>query len=265
MFALEPEQYTRMIRLLEKNTPVELELDLQVSMPEKPVDGINVIAEIPGGKKKDEIVMVGAHLDSWHSATGATDNAAGCAVSLEVMRILKTLNLRLDRSVRLGLWTGEEQGLYGSRRYVEKHFADPVTMKLHPEHSKISGYFNLDNGTGKIRGVYLQGNDMMRPIFEEWFEPFEDLGVSTITIQDTTGTDHLSFNAVGIPGFQFIQDDAEYSIRTHHSNIDVYDHAQPADLMQASAVIASVVYHAANRDELLPRKPLPKPLPPKTK
>jgi hypothetical protein len=265
MFSLEPEQYTRMIRLLEKNTPVELELDLQVSMPEKPVDGINVIAEISGGKKKDEIVMVGAHLDSWHSATGATDNAAGCAVTLEVMRILKTLNLRLDRTVRLGLWSGEEQGLYGSRRYVEKHFADPVTMKLHPEHSKISGYFNLDNGTGKVRGVYLQGNDMMRPIFEEWFEPFEDLGVSTITIQDTTGTDHLSFNAIGIPGFQFIQDDAEYSIRTHHSNIDVYDHAQPADLMQASAVIASVVYHAANRDELLPRKPLPKPLPPKTK
>ena len=257
MFALEPEQYTRMIRLIEKKTPVELELDLQVSMPEKPVDGMNVIAEIPGGKKKDELVMIGAHLDSWHSATGATDNAAGCAVMLEVMRILKNLNLPLDRTVRLALWDGEEQALYGSRRYVEKNFADPVTMKPQPAHSKISGYFNLDNGTGKIRGVYLQGNDMMRPIFAKWFNPFEDLGVSTITIRYTSGTDHLSFDAVGIPGFQFIQDEAEYSKRTHHSNIDSYEHIQSADLMQASAVIASVVYHAANRDDLLPRKPMP--------
>jgi Zn-dependent M28 family amino/carboxypeptidase len=184
---------------------------------------------------------------------------------LDVMRILKNLNLTLDRTVRLALWDGEEQMLYGSRRYVEKNFADPVTMQVQPAHSKISGYFNLDNGTGKIRGVYLQGNDMMRPIFDEWFEPFRDLGVSTITIWDTTGTDHLSFDAVGIPGFQFIQDDIEYSNRTHHSNIDSYEHIQPADLMQASAVIASVVYHAANRDELLPRKPMPKPLPPKGK
>ncbi|MCI0416948.1 M20/M25/M40 family metallo-hydrolase [bacterium] len=264
-FALEPEQYTRMIRLVEKSIPVQLEIDLQVSTPEKPVEGMNVIAEIPGGKKKDEVVMMGAHLDSWHSGTGATDNAAGCAVVLEASRILKTLNLSMDRTVRLALWSGEEQGLYGSRGYVQKHFADPVTMKVHPEHSKLSGYFNIDNGTGKIRGVYLQGNDMMRPIFEDWFAPFEDLGVSTLTIRNTSGTDHLSFDAVGIPGFQFIQEPAEYRMRTHHSNIDLYDHAQPADLMQASAVLASVVYHAANRSELLPRKPLPKPLPPKTK
>lgn len=265
MLAMEPEQYTRMVRLIEKKIPVELEVELQVTMPDQPVDGMNVVAEIPGGKKKDEIVMLGAHLDSWHSGTGATDNAAGCAVVMEALRILKTLNLTLDRTVRLALWSGEEQALYGSRGYVKKHFADPVTMKLMPEHSKISGYFNIDNGTGKIRGVYLQGNDMMRPIFEEWFRPFKDLGVTTITIRDTSGTDHLSFDAVGIPGFQFIQDEVDYGTRTHHSSIDVYDHAQAADLMQASAVIASCVYNTANRSDLLPRKPLPKPLPPKDK
>jgi carboxypeptidase Q len=263
MLAMEPEQYTRMIRLIEKKIPVELELELQVTMPDQPVDGMNVIAEIPGGKKKDEVVMMGAHLDSWHSGTGATDNAAGCAVVIEAMRILKSLNLSMDRTVRLGLWSGEEQALYGSRGYVKKHIADPVTMKLMPEHAKLSGYFNIDNGTGKIRGVYLQGNDMMRPIFEEWFRPFKDLGVTTLTIRNTSGTDHLSFDAVGIPGFQFIQDQADYGTRTHHSSIDVYDHVQSADLMQASAVLASVVYNTANRAELLPRKPLPKPLPPK--
>jgi carboxypeptidase Q len=263
MLAMEPEQYTRMIRLIEKKIPVELEVELQVTMPDQAVDGMNVVAEIPGGKKKDEIVMMGAHLDSWHSGTGATDNAAGCAVVMEALRILKSLNLTMDRTVRLALWSGEEQALYGSRGYVKKHFADPVTMKLMPDHSKISGYFNIDNGTGKIRGVYLQGNDMMRPIFEEWFSPFKDLGVTTLTIRNTSGTDHLSFDAVGIPGFQFIQDPDDYGTRTHHSSIDVYDHAQSADLMQASAVLASIVYNTANRTELLPRKPLPKPLPPK--
>ncbi|MCI0614366.1 M20/M25/M40 family metallo-hydrolase, partial [bacterium] len=262
-FAIEPEQYTRMIRLIEKKIPVQLELELQATMPDQPVEGMNVVAEIPGGKKKDEVVMMGAHLDSWHSGTGATDNAAGCAVVMEALRILKTLNLAMDRTVRLALWSGEEQALYGSRGYVKKHFADPVTMKLLPEHSKISGYFNIDNGTGKIRGVYLQGNDMMRPIFEEWFRPFKDLGVTTLTIRNTSGTDHLSFDAVGIPGFQFIQDEVDYGTRTHHSSIDVYDHAQSADLMQASALLASVVYNTANRSELLPRKTLPKPLPPK--
>lgn len=263
MLAMEPEQYTRMIRLIEKKIPVELEVELQVTMPDQPVEGMNVVAEIPGGKKKDEIVMMGAHLDSWHSGTGATDNAAGCAVVMEALRILKSLNLTMDRTVRLALWSGEEEALYGSRGYVKKHFADPVTMKLIPEHSKISGYFNIDNGTGKIRGVYLQGNDMMRPIFESWFSPFKDLGVTTLTIRNTSGTDHLSFDAVGIPGFQFIQDPDDYGTRTHHSSIDVYDHAQSADLMQASAVLASVVYNTANRSELLPRKPLPKPLPPR--
>ena len=178
---------------------------------------------------------------------------------IEVMRVLKTLNLKMDRTVRIGLWTGEEQGLLGSQAYVKAHFGDPDTMKVTGEQAKLSGYFNLDNGTGKIRGVYLQGNDAMRPVFEKWLEPFHDLGVNTITIRDTGGTDHLSFDAVGIPGFQFVQDELDYMTVTHHSSLDTYDHAQPADLMQAAAVIASVVYDAANRPDMLPRKPLPAP------
>ena len=186
-------------------------------------------------------------------------------MAMEAMRILKTLHLPLDRTVRLALWSGEEEALYGSRAYVKEHFGDAITMSLKPEHAKFAGYFNVDNGTGKIRGVYLQGNDMMRPIFERWFDPFKDLGVTTISIRDTGGTDHLSFDSVGLPGFQFIQDDIDYETRTHHTNLDVYDHARPGDLMQASAVLASVVYNTANRAELLPRKPLPKPLPPKKK
>ena len=203
--------------------------------------------------------MVGAHFDSWHSGTGATDNGAGSAVMIEVMRILKALNLNLDRSVRIALWSGEEQGLLGSKAYVKEHFGDPKTMKLTAAHAKLSGYFNLDNGSGKVRGVYLQGNDAMRPIFAEWLAPFRDQGVSAITIRNTGGTDHLSFDAVGLPGFQFVQDPLDYMSVTHHSDMDTYDHAVAADLMQASAVIASVVYDAANRAEMLPRKPLPKP------
>lgn len=207
--------------------------------------------------------MVGGHLDSWHGGTGATDNAAGCAVAMEAMRILKALNLPIDRTVRMVLWGGEEEGLLGSKAYVKEHFADPDVMQLKPEHAKLSGYFNLDNGSGKIRGVFLQGNDMMRPIFESWFAPFRDLGAGAISIRNTGGTDHLSFNAVGLPGFQFIQDPLEYGTRTHHSNMDVLDHTQPGDLMQASAIMASFIYNAATRQEMLPRQPLPKPKPPK--
>jgi len=177
------------------------------------------------------------------------------------MRILKALNVKLDRTVRLALWGGEEQGLLGSRAYVKAHFADPETMELKPEHGKLAGYFNLDNGSGRIRGVYLQGNDAMRPLFEQWLAPFHDLGVTTVTIRDTGGTDHLSFARVGLPGFQFIQDPLDYGTLTHHTSADTYDHAVPADLMQASAVIASVVYQAANRVERLPRRVLPKALP----
>ena len=261
--SLAPEAYDRLCRLVEKKIPVKLELEMEATFDETSPGGMDVVAEIAGGAKKDELVMLGAHLDSWHSGTGATDNAAGSAVVLEAMRILKTLGLPMDRTVRLALWTGEEQGLLGSRGYVKNHFADPVTMKTLPEHAKLSGYFNIDNGTGKIRGVYLQGNDMMRPIFAAWFAPFEDMGAKTISIQNTGGTDHLPFDAVGLPGFQFIQDPLDYGTRTHHSNIDAYDHVQEGDLMQAAAILASVVYEAATRPEMLPRKPLPKPLPPK--
>ncbi len=262
--ALASEHYNRLVRLLEKKIPVKLELDVRVRIEDKEVEGFNVIADLPGGRKKDELVMIGAHLDSWHGGTGATDNAAGCAVMLEVMRILKTLDLKMDRTVRMALWDGEELGFLGSRAYVNQNFADRETMALKKDFHKLSGYFNLDNGSGKIRGVYLQGNDMMRPIFEAWLKPFEDLGVTTITIANTGGTDHIPFDAVGLPGFQFIQDPLDYSTRTHHSNMDVYERIQSSDLMQASAVIASCVYHAATRPELLPRKPLPKPQPRRT-
>jgi Zn-dependent M28 family amino/carboxypeptidase len=224
-------------------------------------DSFNVIAEIPGNARKDELVMVGGHFDSWHYGTGATDNGVGCAVAMEVMRVLKTLDLKMDRTVRMGLWGGEEQGLLGSKAYVKEHFADPTVMKPTAEHAKLSGYFNIDNGTGKLRGVYMQGNDMMRPIFESWLSPFKDLGATTITDRTTGGTDHLSFDAVGLPGFQFIQDPMDYSTRTHHSNMDVYDRIQREDLEQMAVIEAAFVYNAASRTEKLPRKPLPPPQP----
>ena len=260
---LESEDYNRLARLAEKQAAPRIEVDLETRFYDDHPDGFNVVAEIPGGAKKNEVVMLGAHLDSWHGGTGATDNAAGCAVVLEAARILKALNVRLDRTVRVALWGGEEQGLLGSRGYVKNHFADPITMKLQPEHARLSGYFNLDNGAGKIRGVYLQGNDAMRPVFEAWLQPFKDLGVEAISIRNTFGTDHKPFDAVGLPAFQFIQDPLDYETRTHHSDMDVVDRVPPGDLMQAAVVMASCVYHAANRPALLPRKPLPPPLPPK--
>ena len=263
VIVLAPEPYDRLVRLVEKKIPVKVEVDLQVRYYEDNLDGLNVIAEIPGGKKKDEVVMLGAHLDSWHAGTGATDNAAGSATVLEAFRILKALKLPMDRTVRLALWSGEEQGLLGSVGYVKTHFGDPVSMALKPEHAKFDAYFNLDNGSGKIRGVYLQGNDMVRPIFEQWLMPFRDQGASTLTIRDTGGTDHQAFDGVGLPGFQFIQDPLDYATRTHHSSLDTYDHVQAGDLMQAAAILASFVYDAAMRPDPLPRKPLPKPMPPK--
>ncbi|HUD72791.1 MAG TPA: M20/M25/M40 family metallo-hydrolase [Dongiaceae bacterium] len=262
---LASEAYNRLLRLFDRGAAPRVALDLAVRLGDKPAEPWNLIAEIPGGRQRDQVVMLGAHLDSWHGATGATDNAAGCAVVLEAMRILKALNLRLDRTVRLALWTGEEQGLLGSRAYVRAHFADPITMTLKPEHAALSGYFNLDNGSGKIRGVYLQGNDAMRPIFESWFAPFADLGVTAITIRDTGSTDHKPFDAVGLPGFQFIQDPLDYTDRTHHSDLDGVDSIRAGDLMQAAAVMAATVYDAANRAGMLPREPLPPPLPPKKK
>ena len=259
-FTLTAEDFNRIGRVLDRKVPVKLRLNLQAEYSNADADGLNILGEIPGtGAKKDEIVMVGAHFDSWHSGTGATDNGAGSAVMIEVMRILKSLNLKLDRTVRIGLWGGEEQGYYGSRAYVKEHLGDPKTMKLTAEHAKFSGYFNFDNGSGKIRGVYLQGNDAMRPLFERWLAPFHDLGVTTVSIRDTGGTDHLSFDAVGLPGFQFIQDPLDYDAITHHGTMDTYDHAVPADLMQSAAVIATLVCDAANRPDMLPRKEPPKP------
>ena len=259
--AFTPEHYNRIFRLVEKKVPMKIEVEVKTAFHRDTLDSVNVVGEIPGGSKKDEVVMIGAHLDSTEAALGATDNGAGCAVMLEVMRVLKKLDLKLDRTVRIALWGGEEQGLLGSHAYVKEHFADPTTMNLTSEHGKFAAYFNVDNGTGKIRGVYLQENDMVRPIFRSWLEPFNDMGATTLSIRNTGGTDHLSFDEVGLPGFQFIQDPVEYSTRTHHSNMDSYDRAQAGDLMQAVAIVASFVYHAANREEKLPRKPLPKPRP----
>jgi carboxypeptidase Q len=262
--ALMPEQYNRIARLLEHNIPVKLEFNIQNEFYNDQPNSFNITGEIPGnGPQKDQLVMLGAHFDSWHGGTGATDNAAGSAVMMEAVRILAAIHQPMDRTVRIALWGGEEEGLLGSKAYVKEHFGDPETMKLTAEHAKLSGYFNYDNGTGKIRGVYLQGNDMMRPIFEAWFAPFKDLGATTISIRNTGGTDHLSFDAVGLPGFQFIQDPMDYETRTHHSNLDVYDRIQAGDLMQASSIIASFVYNAATRPEMLPRKPLPPPQPAK--
>ena len=260
-FVVSHEQYNRILRLMEKTIPVKVRVNLQAEISTGNEESYNLVGEIPGGAKKDEVIMIGAHLDSWHAGTGATDNAAGSAVMMETMRILKALNLKLDRTVRIALWSGEEQGLLGSKSYVKEHFGDPATMKLNEAQAKLSGYFNVDNGSGKIRGVYLQNNDAMRPIFEQWLAPFRDQGVTTVTIRNTGGTDHLSFDDVGLPGFQFIQDPLEYETVTHHSNMDTLDHVQAADLMQASAVVATVVYNAANRAEMLPRKELPKPHP----
>lgn len=258
-FIVTQEQYARMGRLLEKKIPVTVRVDMKVKDSATDQMGQNIIGEIRGSGKPDEVVMIGAHFDSWHTATGATDNGAGSAVMMEVMRVLKQLNMPMKRTVRIGLWSGEEQGLYGSKAYVKQHFADPKTMKTSAEHQNFDVYFNLDNGSGKIRGVYLQGNDGARPLFEQYLAPFHDMGASTITLKNTGGTDHLSFDAVGLPGFQFIQDPLDYYSVTHHSDMDTYSHAVPADLMQASAIIATIVYEAANQDEKFPRKPLPKP------
>lgn len=268
------EHYNRIVRMLSKGVPVQLEVNIVTQLHDQDLNGYNVIAEIPGTDLKDEIVMLGAHFDSWHSGTGATDNAAGSAVVMEAVRLLQTLGMRPRRTIRIALWGGEEQGLLGSRAYVAEHFGRriespsqpgaeaqaPPQFELKPEHERFAAYFNLDNGTGKIRGVYLQGNEAVRPIFRAWLAPFRDMGASTLSPSNTGGTDHLSFDALGLPGFQFIQDPIEYDSRTHHSNMDVYDRIQEEDMKQAAIIMASFVYHAAMRDQKLPRKPLPGPV-----
>jgi len=274
------EHWTRISRLLAQKKDVTLELNVVNNFYDDDPMQYDTLAEIPGTDKKDEVVMLGAHLDSWHAGTGATDNGAGTIVMMEAVRILKALDIKPRRTIRIGLWSGEEQGLLGSQGYVEQHFgtrphmeepgmkdmptllrreAGAITVK--PDQARVSAYFNVDNGSGKIRGVYLQENAAVAPIFEAWMKPFKDLGMTTLTMRNTGGTDHLSFDAVGIPGFQFIQDPIEYETRTHHSNMDVYDRLQPDDLKQISVIVASFVYETAMRDQMLPRKPIEKPLP----
>ena len=256
------EHYNRMIRILEKGVPVKAELNIQAQFHnENGKNGFNLIAEIPGTDLKDEIVMIGAHFDSHHSGTGATDNAAGSAAMMEALRLLKVVGARPRRTIRIGLWGGEEEGLLGSRAYVKDHFADPTTMKLLPEHEKLAAYFNIDNGTGRIRGVWVQGNLAVQKIFTQWMEPLKDLGVTLIGPRSVSSTDHLSFDAVGLPGFQFIQERLEYNSRTHHSNMDTVDHVQREDMIQMATVAAVFAYNAAMRNEKLPRKLLPAPSP----
>lgn len=252
------EDFMRVYRLVEDGHTVTLELQSETKLYDQDQQGHNVVAEIPGTdpKLKAEVVMLGGHLDSWSSATGATDNGAGSIVALEAIRILKTLGVQPKRTIRIALWDGEEEGLLGSFGYVKKHFGDPADMKLKPEQSKVSVYFNLDNGSGKIRGIFAQGNEQAAAIFKQWLTPFADLGASTVSLHNTGSTDHLSFDAIGIPGFQFIQDPLDYETRTHHSNQDNYDHLVLDDMRQAAVIEAAFVYFAAMRPEMMPRKPL---------
>jgi carboxypeptidase Q len=290
------EQYNRIARMLQAGEPVKISVDLDVAWQDADPMGYNTIAEIPGTDLKDEIVMLGGHMDSWHSGTGATDNGAGVSVAMEAVRMIQSLGLKPRRTIRIALWTGEEQGLLGSRAYVAEHFGSmqrpatssalatggggtgiangngmgggaggngvqdstamaPVLMKK-PEWEKLSAYFNLDNGTGRVRGVYLQGNEEVRSLFRQWLVPFRDMGAMTLSISNTGGTDHLSFDAVGLPGFQFIQDEIEYDTRTHHSNQDVFDRIQADDMKQAATIMASFVYNAAMLDQKVPKKPM---------
>jgi hypothetical protein len=256
------EYYNRIFRMVQQGTPVTLSMRYEAAFNDEDPMERNILAEMPGSDLKDEVVIFGAHIDSWHSGTGATDNAAGSAVMMEVARILREViretGIQPRRTLRLALWTGEEQGLLGSRAYCDQHYvvrdsANEIIALL-PEQEKISAYYNLDNGTGKVRGVYLQGNAAVAPIFREWLDPFEDLGATTLSFSNTGGTDHLAFDRVGIPGFQFIQDPVEYFNRTHHSNMDTWEHLLADDLKQAATVIASFVWQTAMRDEMLPRK-----------
>ncbi len=275
------ESYGRLYRLTQAHVPVQVQIDIETKFTGEHEHGYDTVAEIPGTDPalKDQVVMVGGHLDSWAAGTGATDNGAGTVVAMEVMRILMALHVHPRRTIRIALWTGEEEGIFGSKGYCTEHFgsaklstapdqvalpeymrraAGPLEVK--PEQKLISGYFNVDNGSGRIRGIYTQGNTAIAPIFAQWIAPLKDLGVTTVTNRNTGGTDHLSFDAVGIPGFQFIQDPLDYETRTHHSNEDTVERLQIADLKQIATVEAIFVYNAAMRDQMLPRKPLPDPV-----
>ena len=289
---LSKEHYNRLVRMCEQGEKLKMVVDLSVQFHDDDLMSYNTVAELPGSDLKDEIVMLGGHMDSWHSGTGATDNGAGVSVAMEAVRILQALNLKPRRTIRIALWSGEEEGLLGSRAFVKEHFGKTPSNNLFgpapppatasatstgngngngatastkdssdsaskPEFDKFSAYFNLDNGTGKIRGVYMQGNEGVRPIFRKWLQPFRDMGASTLTISNTGGTDHQSFDGIGLPGFQFIQDEIEYGTRTHHSNQDVFDRIQGDDMKQAAVIMAAFIYNAATIDQKLPRKPAP--------
>ena len=260
------EHYNRLVRMVRKGEKPKIEMALEVGNGK--VDSVyNVIAEIPGTDLADEVVMLGGHFDSWHGGTGATDDATGCSAAIEAIRILKALDVKPRRTIRVALWGGEEQGLNGSEAYVKQHFGyreegkdgQPGELKLLPAADKFSVYFNHDNGSGKLRGVYMQGNEGVRKIFRSWLAPFDSMGASTLTLSNTGGTDHLSFDAIGLPGFQFIQDELEYSTRTHHSTMDLFERVQEADMKQAAVIMATFAYHAAMRDAKVPRKEMPKP------
>jgi len=259
---LAAEHYNRIARLLARNVPVQLQAEIKTEVDETyKAESFNVIAEIPGVAKPQEVVMAGAHLDSWAYATGATDNAIGCAAAMEAMRILRDSHLPMDRTVRLALWGGEEQGMLGSRAYVKQHFADRVSMQLKPEHEKFSVYLNFDGGSGKVRGIYLRHNEMARPIFEDWFAALKDLTSGTVSIRDMENgvTDHLAFDEVGLPAFFFLQDPLDSETRSHHTNMDTFDRIQLPDAEQMAVVLASFLYNAAARPDKLPRKELPAP------
>jgi hypothetical protein len=257
--AISSEDGQRIKRLIESGQNVELNLNVKGKFYDADTKGYNVVGEIPGTdpKLKSQLVMLGGHMDAWASSTGATDNGAGCIVMLEAVRLLDSLGLKPKRTIRIALWGGEEQGLLGSYGYVKNHFRG-TDMVLKPEAAKVSAYFNLDNGTGKIRGIFAQGNTAIKPVFEQWFKPFADLGSSTVTLANTASTDHLSFVWAGIPGFQFIQDPIDYETRTHHSNMDNYDHLKIEDLKQAAIIVASFVHQTSVRPDMMPRKPAEK-------
>ncbi len=251
------EHYNRLVRVLGKGVPVKVELNVQAKFYDETTgNGFNIIAEMPGSDPvlKDEVVLLGAHFDSVAAGTGATDNATGSAAMMEALRILKTVGARPRRTIRIGLWGGEEEGLMGSRAYVREHYGDPATTTRTPAHEKLSAYFNSDNGTGRVRGIWLQSNPAVEPIFRQWMEPLKDLGVFAIGPRSVTSTDHVSFDAVGLPAFQFMVDRLEYNSRTHHSNMDTFDRVQADDMIQHATVIAVFAYNAAMRDERLPRK-----------
>lgn len=274
---LAAEQFNRLARLADEGKEVEVELDIQAKFFDDDKNAYNTVAEIPGTDKKSEVVLLGAHLDSWHTGTGATDNAAGCAVVMEAVRILKSIGVKPRRTIRVALWSGEEQGLFGSTAYVGQHYGkwpEPKDesqkevpayrrrngpFKPNADHAKLAAYFNLDNGSGKIRGIYAQENAAVVPIFESWLRAVSDLGADTVTLRNTGSTDHVPFDAAGLPAFQFIQDELDYSAHTHHTALDVYDHLDKEALKQAAVVMATFAYQAAMRSEPLPRKPLATP------